>query len=303
MDTKIPILNTVQMHKHHFGDVEWAPKFAAFEHLFHFNRIENVKDKINFPLPPHRKMGFDFIFLTKGSSVRSKGLEEYTFSQNMFFFLPAYQITTHKYISDDAKGFFCSFNPVILDKYFPHQTFFENFPFLSFVGNPLVEIDLTSKKWVINILERLEIEYEKPDITKFDIVSSSLFSLFNEINQFVKPLNVSQKNAALRITESYKNALSQHIYKKQKVTDYADLLSISADHLGKCVRNTIGKSAQELLIEMVILEAKVLLRQTNLSISEVGFKLTEKNPSDFSRFFKAHAGFTPKEYKNMTDIA
>jgi AraC family transcriptional regulator, transcriptional activator of pobA len=54
---------------------------------------------------------------------------------------------------------------------------------------------------------------------------------------------------------------------------------------------------------MLLLEAKVMLRQTNLSISEVAFKLSERNPSDFSRFFKNKTGFTPKQYKQMPDIA
>jgi AraC family transcriptional regulator, transcriptional activator of pobA len=302
METKIPILKPHEIQKHHFGDLEWKPQFAAFEHLFQFNRIENVKDLIKFPIPPHRKMVYDFIFLTEGSSIRSKGLQEYSFSKNMFFFLPAYQITTHKMMSTDAKGFFCSFNPDILDKSFPHHTFFENFSFLTFIGNPIVEVDLATKNWVINLLERLESEYAKPEIKQFDIVSSYLFCLFNEVNQFVKTIDVSQKNAAQRITESYKNALSQHIYTKQKVTEYADLLAISPDHLGKCVRTITGKSSQELLIEMLILEAKVLIRQTNLSISEIAFKISEKNLSDFSRFFKTYTGLTPKEYRNMTDF-
>jgi AraC family transcriptional regulator, transcriptional activator of pobA len=303
METKIPILNPNEFNSYHFGDIEWRPQFATFEHLFQFNRIENVRDKIKFPIPPHRKMVYDFIFLTEGISFRSKGLQEYQFSKNMFFFLPAYQISTHKIISEDAKGFFCSFHPEILEIFFSHHTFFESFPFLTFIGNPIVEIDLITQKWVINLLERLEYEYNKPEINRFDIVSSYLFSLFNEVNQFVKPIETTTKNAALRITENYKNALAQHIYKKQKVTEYADLLAVSPDHLGKCVRTITGKSSQELLIEMIILETKVLLRQTNLSISEVAFKISEKNISDFSRFFKTHTGVTPKEYRNMTDFA
>jgi AraC family transcriptional regulator, transcriptional activator of pobA len=302
MEKNIPILKPYEFNKYHFGDTEWIPPFATFEHLFQFNRIEAFRDKLKFPIPPHRKMVYDFIFLTKGKSIRSKGLNEYHFSENMFFLLPAFQISTHTFLSEDAEGFYCHFNAEILEKYFPHHSFYETFPFLTFVGNPIVEVDFASKKWILNVLERLEYEYTKPELNRFDIVSSYLFSLFNELNQLVKPVETTTKNAALRITEKYKNALSQHIYKKQRVTDYADLLSISPDHLGKCVRITTGKSSQELLIEMIVLEAKVLLQQTNLSISEIAYRISEKNVSDFSRFFKTHVGMTPSEYRNMTDF-
>lgn len=303
MKNNVPTLNPSELNEHHFGDTEWKPQFASFHHLFHINRLEDMKDKIKFPLPPHRKTVYDFIFLTHGNSVRSKGLQAYHFSKNMFFFLPAYQISTHEFLSEDAEGFFCHFDAEIFHENFPHHEVFDIFPFLRFLGEPIVEINQEANSLIINILERLEREYAKRNLKRFDIVSAYLFTLFTEVNQFIKQQDAVKKNAALRITESYKNALSQHIYKKQRVTDYADLLAITPDHLNKSVKSNTGKSAQDLLNEMLLLEAKVLLRQTDLAISEVAFKLSERNPSDFSRFFKSKTGFTPKEYKKLPDIA
>lgn len=61
-----------------------------------------------------------------------------------------------------------------------------------------------------------------------------------------------------------------------------------------------GKSAQDLLMDMLSLEAKVLLAQTELSVGNIAYKLSEKTPSDFSRFFKTKTGLTPKQYKQLT---
>ena len=304
MKNNVPTLgNTSELDKHHFGDTEWKPHFAAFSHLFQINRVEDIKDKIKFPIPPHRKTVYDFIFLTEGNSQRSKGLQDYHFSKNTFFFLPAFQISTHEFLSENVKGFFCHFDTEIFHETFQNHHIFDYFPFLRFLSDPIIEINETAKLFIINILERLENEYAKNDLERFDIVAAYLFTLFTEVNQFVKPNDFTKKNAALRITENYKNVLSQHIYTKQRISDYADLLSISPDHLNKSVKITTGKSAQDLLNEMVLLEAKVMLRQTNLSISEVAFKLSERNPSDFSRLFKNKTGLTPKQYKQMPDIA
>lgn len=63
------------------------------------------------------------------------------------------------------------------------------------------------------------------------------------------------------------------------------------------IKATIGKISQELLADMIILEAKVLLKQTSLSISEIVFKFSETNPSDFSRFFKNKIELSPKEFR------
>ena len=299
----IPLLNPVDLDKHHFGLTEWHPDFSPFYHIFHINRLEDYLDKIPFPLPPHRKTVYDFILLTKGSSTRSKGLNTYTFKANSIFFLPAYQITTHEGISKNAEGFFCHFDLDIFNTYFPKYKNFAEFPFLQFIGEPVVEVNKECMEALLNILHRLEIEYAKKDIDKFDLVATYLLAFFFEVSRFIKPTANIKKTAALSITQRYKNALTQHIYEKQRITDYAKLLSVTSNHLNKCVKSITGKSAQDLLNEMLLLEAKVLLKQTDLQISEIAYKLTEQNPGDFGRFFKIKTGMTPSQYRQMIDLA
>lgn len=48
---------------------------------------------------------------------------------------------------------------------------------------------------------------------------------------------------------------------------------------------------------MLLLEAKSLLKQSTLTISEVAYKIGKKDHSDFSRFFKAHTGMTSKDFR------
>jgi transcriptional regulator GlxA family with amidase domain len=52
---------------------------------------------------------------------------------------------------------------------------------------------------------------------------------------------------------------------------------------------------------MILLEAKVLLKQTSLSISEVAFEVGRNEVSDFVRFFKSNAGMSPGEYRKMVN--
>jgi AraC family transcriptional regulator, transcriptional activator of pobA len=70
-------------------------------------------------------------------------------------------------------------------------------------------------------------------------------------------------------------------------------------HLNKCVKSTLGKSAHDLLSDMLILEAKVLLKQTNLTILEIAYKIGRNEISDFTRFFKAQTGMKPSDYRNL----
>lgn len=299
MQKQIRTLKPGELNDHHFRDTDWQVERTAIHDLFHINRLEDIREKLRFPILPHRKTLHDFLFLTHGQSKRSKGLTEYPFSANTFFFLPSYQISTHESMSEDARGFFCHFDSGIIEQLFPHNSIWEECSFLQPGGEPLVLVEATSVGPLLNLLERLEQEYAKPELSNFSIVGVYLMALFTELKQVAQPPVTAKKNAGFRITQAYKNALSQHIYKKQHITEYADFLAVTPDHLNKCVRAITGKSAQDLLLDMLLLEAKVLLSQTGLSISEIAYKLSEKNPSDFSRFFKAKTGLTPKQYKQL----
>jgi AraC family transcriptional regulator, transcriptional activator of pobA len=295
----VPILSLFEKEKRFFDDsVEWKPRFPTLHQQFHINKLEDFIEHLKFPFAPHRQTVSDFIFLSKGKSTRSKGLDKYDFAANTFFFLPAYQISAHDLMSRDAKGFYCHFDMEIFNRKFIKQDIFHDFSFLEFTGNPLVTIDDATKAHVLNILTRLDFEYNNNTKVDLDIISINLLALFLEVRQFAKQEKITE-NAAFRITQQYKSKLARYIYEKNSVTEYAGMLNVSPNHLNKCVKAATGKSAQDLLSEMVILEAKVLLKQSALTVNEIAWKIGKEDASDFIRFFKSKTGFTPTEYRKM----
>lgn len=293
---QIPILSGPEMDKFHYDASLWRYFRTGHTDSFHINRIEDAKEHLKFPLPPHRKTVFDFVFLTRGSSIRSKGLDRYEFEAATFFFLPPYQISSHEFYSEDVTGFYCHFDVDILTRYLIQPGFIQQFSFLKFIGNPLVKVDTTALDSLFPILHRLEREHrsEKPN---YALVSAYLCALFLELQPFAGNGEKVKENAAFRITQLYKNALTQHIYEKQSVSEYADLLAVTADYLNKCIKVATGMSALDLLGDMMLMEAKALLRQTSLSISEIAFKIGKEDPSDFTRFFRSKTGRTPTHYR------
>ena len=91
----------------------------------------------------------------------------------------------------------------------------------------------------------------------------------------------------------------EHYLNKQQVRDYADMLFVTANYLNKAVKQITGKTALEQLHKMLIMEAKVLLKQGEMNISEVANYLNFEEPSYFARFFKKHTGYTPLDYRKM----
>ena len=79
---------------------------------------------------------------------------------------------------------------------------------------------------------------------------------------------------------------------------YADKLCLTPKYLSKLIKQASGRSAPDWIDEFVILEAKNLLKYTDLAIKEIVYKLHFPNQSVFFKFFKAHTGLTPSDYRN-----
>lgn len=289
---QIPTLHQENSALFHFGKNEWV---RSSSNLFHINRLEDYRDKILFPLPPHRKMVSDFLFIKEGSSIRSKGLNEYTITKNQFFFLPAFHITAHKTMSKDVKGYFLKFHDDVFSSAILHQKL-KSFSFLNFDANPLVTIPEEGLAPIINILERLETLHLAFNKEEIELIGWYLLALLTEVNRYVQVDQKLKKNSAASLTMEYKTVLMKHIYQYHTVQQFAEMLFVTPNHLNKCVKQTINKTAQNLLNEMLILEAKSLLKYSDLSISQIAEQLFKRTPSNFARFFKSQTGISPKEY-------
>ncbi len=296
----VPLFDADTFRQRHFdASVNWTKLFLPTFDRFMIHRIEDYKGFIRFPLPPHRKSIYDFIYLTTGHTARSKGLDQYEVGANTFFFLPAYQITTNQAVSDDARGYYCHFEANLLAGDRDNRGRLENFPFLQLTTSPLLVVSQEAAPLIQFFLDRLLVEYQQSQPDRMPLIQLYLLTLFTELKRFTQSNETGLPSAAQRITQAFKHALAEQIYEKQQVSQYAERLAISANHLNKCVRSTLGVTAHQLIDDMLLLETKVLLRQTSLSISEIAYRLNQNDPSDFGRFFKRKTGFTLSQYRAM----
>jgi AraC-like DNA-binding protein len=289
-------LNPVEFDKHFFIS-DWQPPTFGFFKRFHIARVESYRDFLALPLPPHRRSVHYFMFLRTGTVIRSKGISSYELKGGQIFFLPANQINTIEFVSEDASGFYCHFQPDIFLQPYLRADLENLFPFFQIKSEPVIQVEEINK--IEALCTTLEKEYFLSQQDRFDIIPSYLLTLLLEIKHSTFNANLQIPNAAVVITQKYKNALAEFIYTKKSISEFADYLAVSPNHLNKCVKESTGKSAHILLTEMRILEAKVLLKQTDLSVGEIAFKVGQFETSDFCRLFKKNTKVAPIQYRKM----
>ena len=111
-----------------------------------------------------------------------------------------------------------------------------------------------------------------------------------------KKLDVTKDNTLLT---RYKKLVSQFFITKRQVAEYAHLLTVTPNHLNKIIKEQTGKTASDFINAMLLMEAKALLKHTELSISEIAYQLDFTDPSHFNKFFKKGTEYTPLNYRNQ----
>lgn len=104
-------------------------------------------------------------------------------------------------------------------------------------------------------------------------------------------------NRAEEYFRQFTELLGEHYKHERSVGFYARQLCITPKYLTTLIKRISGKSVSEWIDNYVILEAKTLLKYSNMSVQEITYYLNFPNQSFFGSYFKRNAGMSPSQYK------
>ena len=165
-----------------------------------------------------------------------------------------------------------------------------------------------NRKLLINLSEHLFellkqyvtlIELEtgiKDDPNRLFILQNLMLALFNRLEGLV----LSEDSPFIThrsVFQQFVRLLNAHFIEQKAVSFYTDHLNITAKQLNKILRETMGRSTQELISEKTLLEARRRLCFTAASIKTISYELGFDSPYYFSRFFKSKTDQSPEEFR------
>ena len=104
-----------------------------------------------------------------------------------------------------------------------------------------------------------------------------------------------EKNEAIAYKFIY--SLHLHVKTERSVNFYTNEANLSSSHFTRIVKDKTGKTPSEWIADMTIVNAKLLLEQSGMSIKEIAAELNFPEQFTFRKFFKLHVGIPPKEYR------
>ena len=267
-------------------------------------KLEDLLKQLKTNISPTRDNNtHTILFLTSGKLNVNIAFHSIILEKNDFLIISAGQVVSYN-SKNNCTGFICNFHIDFLYGKIGSFDLKRDFRFLNILNNPIIQPDKESFKYLNQLFDRIFHEYSLNTCKNSMLLKSYLIASLSELNQVYKKLFIDIKNdRSLELTNKFKELLIQNFKDNHSTKDYAYLLNVSVNHLNKCVKNVTGKSTSSWINEILILESKILLSQTNDPISQIAFDLGFEDPSYFSRFFKKHEKTSPLEFRKMIELS
>jgi AraC-like DNA-binding protein len=255
-------------------------------------------------LGPVRSAFYRLSLTVEGTLDMWIGLEHYSNQPRTIAFTFPNQIFSKNNISADAWGYYILFTGKFLDEVLPGSRMAEEFPFLSTTGVPLFVLSEDELAACVDLMKKMDTEVRGDRPGRDRAVQLYLYLLLLEAKRSFERQGLDRPATAPAshgLVSRFHKLVAAHYLTRRQVADYAQMLSVSANHLNKVVKEVTGRTASDNIREMLGQEAKLLLRYTDSTIAEIAYQLDFSDPASFSRFFKSETGDTPLGYRNRQE--
>lgn len=133
------------------------------------------------------------------------------------------------------------------------------------------------------------------------ILQATLYEMMDIIDQRSSKIPESARTRKEEIMARFIMAVSEEFRTQRQVAYYAQKLCISPKHLSSVVKEISGRTAGDWIENYVVMESKVLLKTTDMTIQEIAVYLNFANQSFFGKYFKQHTGCSPTSYRKQNN--
>lgn len=177
--------------------------------------------------------------------------------------------------------------------------------FLQFVSLPCMELTQAESQSLRSFISMVEQELKGSE-TDFSseiiggLIAATIYKVGDILTHYLTEhpeVDSPIHNRAEEYFRQFTELLGEHYKHERSVGFYARQLCITPKYLTTLIKRISGKSVSEWIDNYVILEAKTLLKYSNMSVQEIAYYLNFPNQSFFGSYFKRNAGMSPSQYK------
>lgn len=249
---------------------------------------------------PHRHSFYHLVLFTHGAGTHSIDFERFDVKPGQIYFMVPGQVHSWHF-EGLTDGYIINFSEAFIQSFLLQPGYLDSFSF--FNGNlkdAVVNLPADTFATAKELFEQIIHEIMKPAPSGSDMVRLLMLQIFIHVNRLnSNPVGWGKLSYNQTLLKNYQKLIEQHYADIKLPKDYAELLYITPNHLNAVCKDLLDLSAGELIRNRTLLEAKRLLTNPQLNISDISLRLNFSDNSYFTKFFKKTEGVTPEEFRKQ----
>ena len=283
---------------------DWIPDNIRNE-IGHFNvfRHEPIEPGKTKPLPYGRRDFYKIMLVVGDIHMNYADRVISVKKQALFFSNPLIPYNCEN-LERIETGYYCIFNPHFFHKFGDLNQYSVFQP----GGNHVFELTDEQVEQITAIYKKMFDEINSDYIHKYDVLRNLVFELLH-FGMKIQPAAKSDKqliNASQRISTLFLELLERQFpiddtHQKinlRSASEFANQLNIHVNHLNRAVKETTQKTTTEIIAGRILQEAKILLKHSAWTVSEIAYALGFTEVTHFNNFFKKHLQLSPLKFRN-----
>lgn len=240
-----------------------------------------------------------FVLCVQGSARATVNLTEFTIRKNDFITLPPGCFIQIHEVSDDIKLYFAGFSSTFVSHINYIKTISNYLPVI--FDRPVMPLPDHIARLYEQAFDLLINAYSMPKTIENKEILKAVFTIFMqgviELYKNHTPYSNAPMTRNMEICREFVQLAMENYTKEHSVSYYAKRLNITLQHFCYVIKKVSGRTALDILSNIIIMDAKAQLKSTDLPVKKIAFALGFDNLSFFNKYFRQHVGMTPQEYR------
>ncbi|MBQ3174683.1 MAG: AraC family transcriptional regulator [Bacteroidales bacterium] len=132
-------------------------------------------------------------------------------------------------------------------------------------------------------------------------IMASIMEVFYKIHAIIyktSNVQIAEKGPReLEVLREFIRLAFENYPQEHKATFYANEIGLTLSHFCATIKKATGKTAQDIIRQLIIMDAKAQLKSSDARINKIA-KSLGFTPTAFNRYFLEYVKMTPQEYRN-----
>lgn len=249
---------------------------------------------------PHKHTFYHLVLFTQGAGSHSIDFETFTVKPGQIYFMIPGQVHGWAF-EGEIDGYVINFSEAFFRSFLLKPDYIGQFSFFTgVVKSAVIDIPADLQAEVNDLFEQIIEETEAGRRGAADLVKTLMLQVFIKLNRLSNdPVEITANSYNHTLLRNYQQLIEKNFATLRLPKEYSELLYITPNHLNALCNDILGVPAGDVIRNRVTLEAKRLLVNFELTISQIADRLNFDDNSYFSKFFKKQEGITPEQFRKQ----